>query len=122
MSPDGWLIAGRGEDDGNIEISRLAVGVLLCSSSHFYQEVFWQLAYGLKKSGSPVRGFKTHMYRSTCHFYPFAMVNRSGRFEQAVRRFASGRCSEAAATIHGVLAVSQGWDWDTISRFYPDPL
>jgi Tetratricopeptide repeat len=35
--------------------------------------------------------------------------------------FARQRFSDAAAAIYSVLAVSPGWDWDTVSNLYDDP-
>jgi len=35
--------------------------------------------------------------------------------------FARQRYSEAAAAIYSVLAVSTGWDWETVSNLYEDP-
>jgi hypothetical protein len=34
--------------------------------------------------------------------------------------FAQGEFQQAAAVIYGVLAVSPGWDWTTLSNFYVD--
>lgn len=38
---------------------------------------------------------------------------------RALVLFATGEYSEAAATIHAVLAVGPGWDWATLSGLYP---
>jgi predicted Zn-dependent protease len=35
--------------------------------------------------------------------------------------FARQRYPEAAAAIYSVLAVSPGWDWETVSKLYEDP-
>ena len=34
--------------------------------------------------------------------------------------FAKGDYQQAAATVHSVLAVGPGWDWETLSGLYPD--
>jgi tetratricopeptide (TPR) repeat protein len=39
---------------------------------------------------------------------------------RALILFAQGRYSEAAMTMNAVLAVSPGWDWTTMSSFYPN--
>jgi tetratricopeptide (TPR) repeat protein len=39
---------------------------------------------------------------------------------RALVLFASGRYSEAAETMHAVLAVAPGWDWTTMSGLYAD--
>jgi tetratricopeptide (TPR) repeat protein len=39
---------------------------------------------------------------------------------RALVLFALKRYTEAAATIHAVLAVGPGWDWKTLSGLYPD--
>ncbi len=38
---------------------------------------------------------------------------------RALALFAEGKYSEAAATIHSVLAVGPGWDWTTLISLYP---
>ncbi|AMV18321.1 tetratricopeptide repeat protein [Planctomyces sp. SH-PL14] len=38
---------------------------------------------------------------------------------KALSLFALGKYSDAAATIHAVLAVGPGWDWTTFIRMYP---
>jgi tetratricopeptide (TPR) repeat protein len=38
---------------------------------------------------------------------------------RALVLFAQGKYSEAAATIHSVLAVGPGWDWTTLVSLYP---
>ena len=35
--------------------------------------------------------------------------------------FARGRYQEAAAAIYSVLAISPGWDWETVSKLYDEP-
>jgi len=35
--------------------------------------------------------------------------------------FATGQYRQAAAAIYAVLSVGPGWDWATLSSFYPDP-
>lgn len=40
---------------------------------------------------------------------------------RALVLFARARYTDAAAAIYAVLAVSPGWDWQTISALYPDP-
>ncbi len=40
---------------------------------------------------------------------------------RALALFARGDYQQAAATIHSVLAVGPGWDWDTLSSIYADP-
>jgi tetratricopeptide (TPR) repeat protein len=39
---------------------------------------------------------------------------------RALTLFATEKYSEAAATIHSVLAVGPGWDWPTMASLYPD--
>lgn len=34
--------------------------------------------------------------------------------------FAKGDYQQAAATVHSILAVGPGWDWETLSGLYPD--
>lgn len=38
---------------------------------------------------------------------------------RALVLFATGRYRDAAATLHAVLSVGPGWDWTTLSSFYP---
>jgi tetratricopeptide (TPR) repeat protein len=35
--------------------------------------------------------------------------------------FAQGKYPEAAATLYAVLSVGPGWNWETLSSYYPDP-
>jgi tetratricopeptide (TPR) repeat protein len=37
----------------------------------------------------------------------------------ALCQFAQGKYKDAAATLYEVLAVRPGWNWDTLSSFYP---
>lgn len=39
---------------------------------------------------------------------------------RALVLFAKGDYRQAAAVIHSILAVGPGWDWTTLSGFYPD--
>jgi hypothetical protein len=39
---------------------------------------------------------------------------------RALVLFATKRYKEAAATVYAVLSVGPGWDWTTLSSFYPD--
>jgi Tetratricopeptide repeat len=39
---------------------------------------------------------------------------------RALVLFARGRYTDAAATIHSVLAVGPGWDWETMRGLYPE--
>jgi hypothetical protein len=38
---------------------------------------------------------------------------------RALCQFARGKYQDAAATLYPVLAAGPGWDWDTLSSFYP---
>jgi hypothetical protein len=40
---------------------------------------------------------------------------------RALVLFATGRYKEAAGAVYAVLSVGPGWDWATLSSFYPDP-
>ena len=40
---------------------------------------------------------------------------------RALILFATGQYRPAAAAIYAVLSVGPGWDWATLSSFYPDP-
>lgn len=39
---------------------------------------------------------------------------------RALAQFALGKYDDASATLYSVLAVGPGWDWTTLSSFYPD--